>query len=172
MFGLEWLRWGLSALCCVPAATFVAEVLIGAPPPRRSRAPAGRRPRTVVLVPAHNEQAVIEGTLTNLRGELDEQTSLLVVADNCEDDTPALAERAGARVVRRVDPTRRGKVRAADLHESDYTPWEGHDIFAWPVVTILRGKVMVEDGKYFASPNDGRYLKRKISSGILNGAAL
>jgi hypothetical protein len=31
---------------------------------------------------------------------------------------------------------------------------------------------MVEDGKYFASPNDGRYLKRKISSGILNGAAL
>ena len=34
-----------------------------------------------------------------------------------------------------LDPTRRGKVRAADLHETDYTPWEGHDIFAWPVVT-------------------------------------
>ncbi len=60
-------------------------------------------------------------------------------------------------------PTRRGKVRAADLHETDYTPWEGHDIFAWPVVTILRGKVMVENGQYFGSPNDGRYLKRKIS---------
>ena len=43
-------------------------------------------------------------------------------------------------------------------------PWEGHDIFAWPVVTILRGKVMVENGQYFGSPNDGRYLKRKISS--------
>ena len=27
---------------------------------------------------------------------------------------------------------RRGQVRAADLHETDYTPWEGHDIFAWP----------------------------------------
>jgi dihydropyrimidinase len=71
-----------------------------------------------------------------------------------------------------LDPTRRGKVRAADLHETDYTPWEGHDIFAWPVVTISRGKVMVENGQYFASPNDGRYLKRKISSDILNGAPL
>ena len=56
-------------------------------------------------------------------------------------------------------------MRAADLHETDYTPWEGHDIFAWPVVTILRGKVMVENGQYFASPSDGRYLKRKISLG-------
>ena len=50
-----------------------------------------------------------------------------------------------------LDPTRRGKVRAADLHETDYTPWEGHDIVAWPVVTILRGKVMVENGQYFGS---------------------
>src|SRR5215510_12348355 len=71
-----------------------------------------------------------------------------------------------------LDPTRRGKVRAADLHETDYTPWEGHDIFAWPVVTILRGKMMVRNGQYFASPQDGRYLKRKISQKILDGAAL
>jgi dihydropyrimidinase len=69
-----------------------------------------------------------------------------------------------------LDPARRGKVRAADLHESDYTPWEGHDIFAWPAITILRGKVMVENGEYFGSPNDGRYLKRKIASATLNGA--
>jgi dihydropyrimidinase len=71
-----------------------------------------------------------------------------------------------------MDPSRRGKVRAEDLHESDYTPWEGHDIFAWPCVTVLRGKIMVENGQYFASPRDGRYLKRKIPTEILNGAAL
>src|SRR5690349_411798 len=71
-----------------------------------------------------------------------------------------------------LDPTRRGKVRAADLHETDYTPWEGHDIFAWPVVTLLRGKIMVENGEYFGGPNDGRYLKRKIPRDILNGAPL
>jgi len=71
-----------------------------------------------------------------------------------------------------LDPTRRGKVRAADLHETDYTPWEGHDIFAWPVVTILRGKVMVQNGQYFGTPKDGRYLKRKIAQNIREGAAL
>ena len=66
-------------------------------------------------------------------------------------------------------PTRRGTVRAADLHESDYTPWEGHEINAWPTMTMLRGKVMVENGRYFAEPTDGRYLKRKISQEILRG---
>ena len=71
-----------------------------------------------------------------------------------------------------LDPKRRGKVRAADLHETDYTPWEGHDIFAWPVTTILRGKVMVEHGQYLGSPGDGRYLKRKISSQTLARAML
>jgi dihydropyrimidinase len=69
-----------------------------------------------------------------------------------------------------LDPSRRGKIRAADLHETDYTPWEGHDIFAWPVTTILRGKVMVHHGQYFGSPGDGRYLKRKISARTLAGS--
>src|SRR4029450_9259233 len=71
-----------------------------------------------------------------------------------------------------LDPTRRGKVRAADLHETDYTPWEGPDSLAWPVVTILRGKVMVQNGHYFGSPQDGQYLKRKISQKTRDGAAL
>src|SRR5580704_11381234 len=71
-----------------------------------------------------------------------------------------------------LDPTRRGKVTASELHETDYTPWEGHDIFAWPVMTLLRGKVMVENGRYLATPGDGRYLKRKMAPEILNGAAL
>jgi dihydropyrimidinase len=71
-----------------------------------------------------------------------------------------------------LDPTRRGKVRASDLHETDYTPWEGHDIFAWPATTILRGRVMVEDGRYLGSPKDGKYLKRKIRTEMLNAPTL
>jgi dihydropyrimidinase len=71
-----------------------------------------------------------------------------------------------------LDPTRRGRIRAADLHETDYTPWEGHEIFAWPVTTILRGKVMVENGKYHANPGDGHYLKRNISAATLSGTLL
>jgi dihydropyrimidinase len=71
-----------------------------------------------------------------------------------------------------LDPSRRGQVRAADLHETDYTPWEGHDIFGWPQTTILRGKIQVENGRYLGSPQDGKYLKRKIAQDIRNGAAL
>jgi len=63
-------------------------------------------------------------------------------------------------------------VQVGGPHETDYTPWEGHDIFAWPTVTILRGKIMVENGRYLASPKDGRYLKRKIPAEILKGPAL
>lgn len=125
----------------MPAATFVAEVLVGAPPPRKRRVMSSApRPRTVILVPAHNEQAVIVGTIENLRAELDAQTSLLVVADNCEDDTPELAERAGARVVRRVDPTRRGKGYAIEfgLEELAKAPPE--------VVIIVDADCRVEPG--------------------------
>lgn len=141
MLGLAWLRWGVTALCCVPAAAFVAEVLIGTPAPRRRPvARAAPRPRTVILVPAHNEQAVIEGTLANLRGELNDQVSLLVVADNCEDDTPRLAEGAGARVVRRVDPHRRGKGYAIEfgLEELAKDPPE--------IVVIVDADCRVEPG--------------------------
>lgn len=71
-----------------------------------------------------------------------------------------------------LDPTRRGQIRAAELHQTDYTPWEGHEINAWPVLTMLRGTVKVEDGRYLGKPGDGEYLKRKIPSEITAGTLL
>lgn len=68
-----------------------------------------------------------------------------------------------------LDPSRRGKIAAANLHESDYTPWEGHDIFAWPETTILRGKVKVANGRYLGKAGDGIQLKRRIAKEILCG---
>ena len=45
---------------------------------------------------------------------------------------------------------RRGAARCARRTCTRPTtrPWEGHDIFAWPVVTVLRGKVVVENGQF------------------------
>jgi dihydropyrimidinase len=71
-----------------------------------------------------------------------------------------------------LDPTRRGKVRKEDLHETDYTPWEGHDIYAWPVVTILRGNVVVENGQFLGREGTGQYLKRRIPAEIIAGPML
>jgi dihydropyrimidinase len=71
-----------------------------------------------------------------------------------------------------LDPGLRRVIRNSDLHEADYTPWEGHEVSAWPSMTILRGKVVVEDGKFFGSPADGQWQSRRISDDILSGPAL
>lgn len=71
-----------------------------------------------------------------------------------------------------LDPSVRGEVRAADLHEADYSPWEGHAITGWPCLTMLRGKVMVEDGVFFGDLGDGKYLKRSVPEAIRSGPTL
>ncbi len=67
-----------------------------------------------VLMPAHNESAVIAQTLTALMPQIGQQDRLIVVADNCTDDTAQLARQAGAMVLERTDPERRGKGYALD----------------------------------------------------------
>ena len=68
------------------------------------------------------------------------------------------------------DPGIKRKVRVEDLHEADYTPWEGHEIAGWPETTILRGKVMVEKGQFYGDAK-GERLPRKISDAIRSGPA-
>jgi dihydropyrimidinase len=65
-----------------------------------------------------------------------------------------------------LDPRMRRVLRKEDLHETDYTPWEGHEVAVWPSITVLRGKVVVENGQFTASPSDGQFLPRKISSEV------
>ena len=61
-------------------------------------------------------------------------------------------------------------MRAQDLHESDYTPWEGHEVGAWPVLTVLRGKVVVADGQ-FHGDLDGRAVPQAPHPGRHPGAS-
>ena len=80
----------------------------------RSLPLAAVRPLIAVLTPAHNEEAGIEALVSSVRAQLADGDRLLVVADNCDDRTAELAERAGAEVVVRRDPGRRGKGYALD----------------------------------------------------------
>ncbi len=59
------------------------------------------------------------------------------------------------------DPTRKVTL-TQDLmqHGSDYTPYEGVEVTGWPVKTLLRGEVIVDDGKVLAKAGSGRFLKR------------
>ena len=66
------------------------------------------------------------------------------------------------------DPNMRKKLTLDDLHaDSDYSIWEGFECHGYPVMTILRGKTIVEDGKLLGSTSDGRWLSRKVAPGIL-----
>lgn len=71
-----------------------------------------------------------------------------------------------------LDPALRTTIRKEMLHESDYTPWEGHEVHAWPALTVLRGKVVVDDGKFLGDLKDGQYLYRRIAEEIRGGALL
>src|SRR5262245_21930513 len=71
--------------------------------------------RITVLIPAHDEGSGILPTLTDVRAQLGPYDNILVVADNCTDDTAAIVEAAGVEVVIRTDPSRRGKGYALEF---------------------------------------------------------
>jgi poly-beta-1,6-N-acetyl-D-glucosamine synthase len=56
------------------------------------------RPRVVVLIPAHNEAAVIGATIESLRRQTRMPDRVIVIADNCSDATAGLSLRHGAEV--------------------------------------------------------------------------
>ncbi len=67
--------------------------------------------RFCVIVPAHNEEAVIGHLLDNLE-KLDYPDHLydvVVIADNCSDQTARVADREGVRVLQRTNHKQKGK---------------------------------------------------------------
>jgi biofilm PGA synthesis N-glycosyltransferase PgaC len=68
----------------------------------------GNRPgRVVVLVPAHNEAATIDTTVASLRRQTHPPERIIVIADNCADDTEDLGLLHGAEVMATVGNTAR-----------------------------------------------------------------
>jgi cellulose synthase/poly-beta-1,6-N-acetylglucosamine synthase-like glycosyltransferase len=62
-----------------------------------------------VVMPAHNEAAILATTLGQLVPQLQVSDRLVVVADNCTDETAAIARTWGATVLERQDNIRQGK---------------------------------------------------------------
>ena len=70
-----------------------------------------------------------------------------------------------------IDPAVKKTLAREDFHVSDYSPWEGWSVTGWPVMTLLRGKVIAERGKLLGSTADGRLLTRRIDPVILRRPA-
>ena len=93
----------------VVTSFFVLEIALGLRPLRSSAIADESGTSAVIVIAAHDEEAVIEESVRAALTEAAGKVGLIVVADNCSDRTAELARAAGADVLIRNEPDRRGK---------------------------------------------------------------
>ena len=105
----------LLCIILVPVMVLLAQALLASRTVRGAASVAGPRPSVAVLIPAHNEEAGLLATLASLQPQLSANDRILVVADNCSDQTAEVARQAGAGVIERSHAQLRGKGYALDF---------------------------------------------------------
>lgn len=106
---------GFTVLVFIPVSLLALQVAMAVAARRMPATMTASRPRVAVLVPAHNEAAIIADTLASVLPQIAKGDRVLVIADNCSDDTASIARKLGAMVVERNDPAHRGKDHALDF---------------------------------------------------------
>jgi cellulose synthase/poly-beta-1,6-N-acetylglucosamine synthase-like glycosyltransferase len=102
----------MAGLLSVPVAVLLVEVIAALRSPRLRPFEVQKsnvEKRVAVIVPAHNESSGLVPTLQDIKAQLGVRDRLIVVADNCTDDTAAVAAASGAEVITRDEPERVGK---------------------------------------------------------------
>lgn len=99
----------------VPASVLFIQVLMALLPEASAVQERVARQRLAILMPAHNESLMIADTLATILPQLVAGDRLLVVADNCSDNTAAIARASGAEVIERSNLDHRGKGYALDF---------------------------------------------------------
>jgi len=67
-----------------------------------------------------------------------------------------------------IDTNFKRKLTIDDFHITDYSIWEGFEADGWPVTTILRGNVVVENREFKAGPGSGQFIPRKVDAAVAN----
>lgn len=115
MIYVETLLYLLALAALLPVLLLSVQVLMALPAHRLHGMPAGRRPALAVVIPAHDEAKEIRSTLSSIIAQLACGDRLIVVADNCSDDTAGIASLPGVEVIERKDEKHRGKGYALDF---------------------------------------------------------
>lgn len=66
------------------------------------------------------------------------------------------------------DPSSRRRLRTAELHDTDYSIWDGYEVEGWPRLVMLRGRAVVRDGRIVSAPL-GTFVPRRIEPKVLHG---
>lgn len=121
-FVLSWVCLALATLPVIYLGMVTLAALLPRSAPRRN----GRARRIAILIPAHNEALLISDTVSQARS-LDyppDAFTVLVIADNCTDDTATLARAAGARVLERKGNPGKGQGLNDALQILLQEPWD------------------------------------------------
>lgn len=71
-----------------------------------------------------------------------------------------------------VDPGLRRTIAAAGQHTAaGYSLYEGREVTGWPVLSTVRGKVVLNDGQLEQPPRHGRYQPRTPADLMATGAS-
>jgi cellulose synthase/poly-beta-1,6-N-acetylglucosamine synthase-like glycosyltransferase len=105
----------IAILLLVPCMVILVQILFACTPSKLSNVNLAEDKVIAVLIPAHNESVGIIATLNSIQSQLRPKDRMLVVADNCTDDTAEVAENNGAEVISRQDSKNRGKGYALDF---------------------------------------------------------
>jgi glycosyltransferase involved in cell wall biosynthesis len=112
--------------------------------------------RLAILIPAHNESYHLVPTLRNLLAQCRQHDRLIVIADNCCDDTAFQANQAGAIVLERHSELERGKGYALAFGV-DYLRDDPPD-----VVVIIDADCFVSDGAISALAHRCQETRRPV----------
>ena len=106
---------GITLGLAIPILVFVFECLFAVFPNfSKDSAPNNFQPRVTILIPAHNEELGIIATIEPLLPQLKTNDQIIVIADNCTDQTADIARQTGVTVLERQNPDQRGKGYALD----------------------------------------------------------
>lgn len=128
------------ALIGIPTATLFVECIAALAKRKSADYTTDVLPRATILIPAHNEEAMLGKTLTALQPHLTDNIETVVIADNCTDTTADIARAADATVLERFHAVERGKGYALD-HGMTYLESDPPD-----VVVMLDADCTVEPG--------------------------
>ncbi len=99
----------------LPVFIIFFQTLSSLPTYKRRAIDLKKRPSITVLIPAHDESFNLIPTLKSVKAQLVEGDNVIVIADNCSDNTAEVALANGAFVLERNDEVRRGKGYALDF---------------------------------------------------------
>jgi cellulose synthase/poly-beta-1,6-N-acetylglucosamine synthase-like glycosyltransferase len=157
------IAWAIVTSVGIATETYLFVLLVAARSVSRRPAGVAETIRLTVLVPAHNEAAVVERCVTSVTGP---NVDVVVIAHNCSDDTSDVAEAAGARVIRLDDATRRTKSDAISfaLKESgplgdaiaivDADSWVSPEFYDVVCASFSRGEQACQVDNRVANPRE------------------